>query len=104
MQFAEEFRGSLGHIGMIGIKTYVLPLTGGSNTGTMRVDSLGAASPVYTVGVRTISPRYFQTLVLQALLESTASEFGARMTAMTSATDNAGNVTTATLTYKVKKS
>jgi hypothetical protein len=31
MQFAEEFRGSLGHIGMIGIKTYVLPLTGGEN-------------------------------------------------------------------------
>ena len=31
MQFAEEFRGSLGHIGMIGIKNYVLPLTGGEN-------------------------------------------------------------------------
>jgi Tol biopolymer transport system component len=31
LQFAEEFRGSLGHIGMIGINTYVLPLTGGEN-------------------------------------------------------------------------
>jgi len=37
-------------------------------------------------------PRYFQTLVWQALLEATASEFGARMTAMTSATDNAGKM------------
>ncbi len=37
-------------------------------------------------------PRYALTLVLQALLESTASEHGARMTAMTSATDNAGEM------------
>jgi len=39
-------------------------------------------------------PRYFSTLLWQALLESTASEFGARMTAMTSATDNAGKMIT----------
>lgn len=39
-----------------------------------------------------ILPRYFMTLVWQALLENTASEFGARMTAMTSATDNAGKM------------
>ena len=37
-------------------------------------------------------PRYFRTLVWQSLLEGTASEFGARMTAMTSATDNAGKM------------
>ncbi len=37
-------------------------------------------------------PRYFRTLLWQAMLESTASEFGARMTAMTSATDNAGKM------------
>lgn len=37
-------------------------------------------------------PRYFMTLVWQAMLENTASEFGARMTAMTSATDNAGKM------------
>jgi hypothetical protein len=29
LQFAEEFRGSLGHIGMLGISKYILPLTGG---------------------------------------------------------------------------
>ena len=45
----------------------VLPLTGGSNTGTLRVDSLGAASPVYTVSVRTISPGYFRTLGIPLL-------------------------------------
>ncbi|HEY0867807.1 MAG TPA: ATP synthase F1 subunit gamma [Fimbriimonas sp.] len=37
----------------------------------------------------TLLPRYFLTLVQQAMFEATASEFGARMTAMTSATDNA---------------
>lgn len=37
-------------------------------------------------------PRYVATLVLQAMLESTASEHGSRMTAMTSATDNAGEM------------
>lgn len=37
-------------------------------------------------------PRYARTLVLQALLESAASEHGARMTAMSSATDNAGEM------------
>jgi F-type H+-transporting ATPase subunit gamma len=47
-------------------------------------------------------PRYFQTLVLQSLLESTASEFGARMTAMTSATDNAGKMIN-TLTLKANR-
>jgi len=42
--------------------------------------------------LNTLLPRYFSTLLWQALLESTASEFGARMTAMTSATDNAGKM------------
>ncbi len=37
-------------------------------------------------------PRYVQTLIFQALLEATASEHGSRMTAMTSATDNAGKM------------
>lgn len=47
-------------------------------------------------------PRYFLTLVWQALLEATASEFGARMTAMTSATDNAGKMIN-TLTLKANR-
>lgn len=42
--------------------------------------------------LNTLLPRYFQGLVWQALIESTASEHGARMSAMTSATDNAGKM------------
>lgn len=37
-------------------------------------------------------PKYVLTVIYQALLEATASEHGARMTAMTSATDNAGKM------------
>jgi len=37
-------------------------------------------------------PRYVETLVFQAILESTASEHGARMTSMSAATDNAGKM------------
>lgn len=37
-------------------------------------------------------PRYAMTIILQGLLESAASEHGARMTAMTNATDSAGEM------------
>jgi len=37
-------------------------------------------------------PKYVVTLIYQAMLEATASEHGARMTAMTSATDAAGEM------------
>ncbi|MFQ3611391.1 MAG: ATP synthase F1 subunit gamma [Fimbriimonadales bacterium] len=37
-------------------------------------------------------PRYLLTVVLQALLEASASEHGARMTAMSMASDNAGKM------------
>lgn len=47
-------------------------------------------------------PRYFQTLVWQAMLEATASEFGSRMTAMTNATDNAGKMI-ASLTLRANR-
>lgn len=47
-------------------------------------------SPAELLGI--LLPKYVQTLVLQSMFESTASEFGARMTAMTSATDNAGKM------------
>src|SRR5204862_632465 len=40
LQFAEEFRGSLGHIGLLGISRYVLPLIGGEpNTAYAQVAS-----------------------------------------------------------------
>jgi F-type H+-transporting ATPase subunit gamma len=35
-------------------------------------------------------PRFVETRVYQLLMEAVASEFGARMTAMTNATKNAG--------------
>lgn len=40
----------------------------------------------------TLLPRYFLGLVWQAMMESTASEHGARMSAMTSATESAGKM------------
>lgn len=42
--------------------------------------------------LETLLPKYLMNQVFQALLEATASEFGAQMTAMTSATDNAGKM------------
>ncbi len=49
--------------------------------------------------LQTLLPKYLEGQVYQALLESTASEHGARMTAMSSASDNAGTmINTLTLT------
>jgi F-type H+-transporting ATPase subunit gamma len=45
--------------------------------------------PTPTVILSTLLPRYTETLIYGALLESRASEEGARMTAMGAATDNA---------------
>jgi len=50
----------------------------------------------------TLLPRYLLTLIWQAMLESSASFFGAQMTAMTSATDNAGKMIN-TLTIKANR-
>ena len=47
-------------------------------------------------------PRYIEGQVYQALLESTASEHGSRMTAMSSATDNAGKMIS-TLTLQLNR-
>lgn len=42
--------------------------------------------------LNTLIPRYLEVLVYKALLESKASEHGARMTAMAAASDNAGDM------------
>ncbi len=55
-------------------------------------DNVFEFEPNAEVLLQTLLPRYFQTLVLQALLESTASGFAAQMTAMTNATENAGKM------------
>lgn len=58
----------------------------------------GGPTPDYTFEpdaesvLNNLLPRYFMGLVWQALMEATASEHGARMSAMTSATDNAGKM------------
>ena len=45
-------------------------------------------------------PKYLEITVYNALLQASASELGARMTAMTSATDNAGDlISTLNLEY-----
>jgi F-type H+-transporting ATPase subunit gamma len=58
--------------------------------------------PSSEVILDTLLPRYLLTLIWQAMLESSASFFGAQMTAMTSATDNAGKMI-GTLTIKANR-
>jgi F-type H+-transporting ATPase subunit gamma len=48
--------------------------------------------PDAEVILRKLVPRYVETMVWQALLESAAGEHGARMTAMKNATDNANDL------------
>jgi F-type H+-transporting ATPase subunit gamma len=48
--------------------------------------------PDADVILRKLVPRYVETMVWQALLESAAGEHGARMTAMKNATDNANEL------------
>jgi F-type H+-transporting ATPase subunit gamma len=52
--------------------------------------------------LKRLLPRYVFNLVYQALLEATASEHGARMTAMSAATDNAGKMIS-TLTLNLNR-
>lgn len=58
--------------------------------------------PPADVLLRSLLPRYVEGQVYQALLESVASEHGARMTSMNSATDNAGKMIT-TLTLQLNR-
>lgn len=59
---------------------------------TARADYIFEPDPEEILG--TLLPRYVDTQVYQAIIESTASFFGAQMTSMTSATDNAGKMIT----------
>ena len=58
--------------------------------------------PSSQVILESLLPRYLLTLIWQAMLESSASFFGAQMTAMTSATDNAGKMIN-TLTIRANR-
>lgn len=71
--------------------------------GTAEADELSFDyEPSSDAILETLLPRYLLTLIWQAMLESTASFFGAQMTAMTSATDNAGKMIN-TLTIKANR-
>jgi F-type H+-transporting ATPase subunit gamma len=65
------------------------PQTDGSEQAT-KVDVIFEPSPEEIL--EELLGRYVDTLVYQAIIESTASEHGARMTSMSSATDNAGKM------------
>lgn len=67
------------------------PVEGGKNRQTeKRIDYL--FEPSKKEVLETIIPKYVATQIYRAHLESTASELGARMTAMGSATTNAGEM------------
>jgi F-type H+-transporting ATPase subunit gamma len=55
-----------------------------------QIDYIYEQSPEHLLGK--LLPRYIETQILRAMLESSASEYAARMTAMEAATKNAGEV------------
>ena len=77
------------------VVTRLLPVA--SEEGEEEDDEYGTTSfmeyiPDADVILRKLVPRYLETMVWQALLESAAGEHGARMTAMKNATDNANDL------------
>jgi len=77
------------------VVTRLLPVA--SEEGEEEDDEHGTTSfmeyiPDADVILRKLVPRYVETMVWQALLESAAGEHGARMTAMKNATDNANDL------------
>ncbi|WP_096437599.1 ATP synthase F1 subunit gamma [Alteribacter populi] len=76
-------------------ETKLLPLTdfdesAGEETSSERLDYL--YEPDEETILKRLLPHYAESLVFGALLDGKASEFGARMTAMSAATDNASDM------------
>lgn len=73
----------------------LLPLTGITEETDADGESKGTINHLYEPDAETILnqllPHYAESLIYGALLDAKASEFGARMSAMRSATDNADN-------------
>jgi F-type H+-transporting ATPase subunit gamma len=65
-----------------------------------QIDYIYEQAPEHILGK--LLPRYIETQILRAMLESSASEYAARMTAMEAATKNAGEVIEA-LTLRMNK-
>jgi F-type H+-transporting ATPase subunit gamma len=85
----------------------LLPIQPPESEGGLPTDAQGETEdylfePAADDLLRALLPRYLEGQVYQALLESLASEHGARMTAMSSATDNAGKMIT-TLTLQLNR-
>ena len=75
--------------------TRLLPVAPEEGEEQQREDSSGTFLeyiPDADTILRKLVPRYVETIVWQALLESAAGEHGARMTAMKNATDNANDL------------
>ena len=74
----------------------LLPVTAGEDEGEDGEEDVSASYMEYIPDPETVLkrlvPRYVDTMVWQALLESAAGEHGARMTAMKNATDNANDL------------
>jgi len=78
----------------------LLPLTdellasaiGGDHPARVGVDPDWEFEPSEDALIDRLLPTYVEQTCFRALLESTASEHGARMTAMRNATDNAGDI------------
>jgi F-type H+-transporting ATPase subunit gamma len=68
--------------------------------GSAQIDYIYEQAPEHILGK--LLPRYIETQILRAMLESSASEYAARMTAMEAATKNAGEVIEA-LTLRMNK-
>jgi len=70
----------------------MLPLESGSIKGEKKLVGEYIYEPSPEEILSTLLPKYIEILIYQTLLESKASEHGARMVAMGSATDNAGDM------------
>ena len=84
-----RFRSAMSQIPTV---TQLLPVTRPETVevGQQRTDYI--FEPERPELLATLLPRYIETLLMQALLESIASEHGARMTAMENATSNASDM------------
>jgi F-type H+-transporting ATPase subunit gamma len=71
------------------VEKTLLPLTDSSGQGNGGTTASYEFEPSPEVVLEHILPRYAETLIYSAVLEGKASEFGARMTAMSNATKNA---------------
>ncbi|GAF12803.1 ATP synthase gamma chain [Bacillus sp. JCM 19046] len=69
----------------------LLPLVS-TDSGEQSNDSLYEYEPSEREILETVLPRYAESLIYGALLDAKASEFGARMTAMSAASDNASSL------------